>query len=138
MVWKTRGLSLLQVLFRSRGLVAFQSVEFRRRRRVRGHRRMMRCRCRHRGAATEVLYRPGGVGRRGREITVRREQRRVMLHRLEVTVSVGDLQLGRQLLLPLGPPVLEPRLNLHLGQVQRLGQFHSFAHAQVLVRLEPT
>lgn len=79
----------------------------------------------------------GSGGRcRCREVTVRCEQRCVMLYRLEVTVPVGDLQLGRQLLLPLGPPVLEPRLYLHLGQVQRFGQLHALAHAQIFVRLQ--
>ena len=62
-------------------------------------------------------------------------------HRSQVSIRVhpltlGDLQSTGQLLLPLGPPVLEPRLDLDLRQVESLGQLHPLVDAQVLVMLE--
>lgn len=57
---------------------------------------------------------------------------RIRVHSL----SLGDLQSGRQLFLPLGPSILEPGLDLDLGQIQSLGQFHALVHAQVFVVLE--
>lgn len=51
-------------------------------------------------------------------------------------LPLGDFQPRRQLLLPLGTAILEPGLDLDLGQVQALRKRHPFAHAQVLVVLE--
>lgn len=65
----------------------------------------------------------GGNGGRG-EVAGRKE-----------ALPVGHLEPRGQLLLPLGAPVLEPGLYLHLCQTQALGQLHAFAHAQILVDL---
>lgn len=129
-VTSTTRLTSMLFGFAGRVLFAFFVEQFQRR-----LVRSRRDRPRRRYGATEVLNSAAGACR-GREVTVRREQRRVMLYRLEVTVPVRDLQLGRQLFFPLGPPVLKPRLDLYLGQVQGLGQFHALAHAQIFVRLQ--
>jgi len=46
-----------------------------------------------------------------------------------------DFQPGRKLLLPLRAAILEPRLDLHLSEVQTLGQLHPLADAEILVDL---
>jgi hypothetical protein len=56
--------------------------------------------------------------------------------RREESLALRHLQPGGQLLLPLGPPVLEPRLDLYFGEIERFGQFHPLADAQVLVDFE--
>ena len=43
----------------------------------------------------------------------------------EEPLPLRQLQSGGHLLLPLGPPVLEPRLDLHLRQVQSLGELQA-------------
>lgn len=53
----------------------------------------------------------------------------------EETLPLGQPHAGGHLLLPLGPPVLEPRLDLRLRQVKRLRQLQALRHAQVLVHL---
>ena len=50
----------------------------------------------------------------------------------------GHFQTRSQLLLPFGATILKPGLYLYFGQVERFRQFHTFAHAQVLVHLETT
>lgn len=47
---------------------------------------------------------------------------------------VSRLQLGRQLALPLVPPVLEPDLDLRLGQPQRCRQSGPFRRAKVAAK----
>lgn len=56
--------------------------------------------------------------------------------RREESLALRHLQPGGQLLLPLGSPVLEPRLDLYFGEVERFGQLHPLADAQVLVDFE--
>jgi len=50
-------------------------------------------------------------------------------------LPLRDLQSGRELLLPLRAAILEPRLDLHLGEIQTLGQLHPLAHAKIFVNL---
>ena len=61
---------------------------------------------------------------------------RVVRDGREESLPLGQLQPGGHLLLPLCPPVLEPRLDLHLRQVQRLGELEAFRDGEVLVGLE--
>lgn len=54
----------------------------------------------------------------------------------EEALPLRHLEARRQLLLPLRPAVLEPGLDLDLGEVEGLGELHALADAQVLVDLE--
>ena len=59
-----------------------------------------------------------------------------MLSREDACLSLGQLQPGCHLLLPLCPPVLEPRLDLHLGQAKGFGELEAFRDREVFVGLE--
>ena len=51
-------------------------------------------------------------------------------------LSLRQFESGRHLLLPLGPAVLEPGLDLDLGQVQGLGELQPFGDREVFVSLK--
>ena len=74
--------------------------------------------------------------RRGRRRQEPHCGRRVVGDGREEPLPLRQLQSGGHLLLPLGPPVLEPRLDLHLRQVQSLGELKALWHGEVLVGLK--
>ena len=51
-------------------------------------------------------------------------------------MPLSQLQSGGHLLLPLCPPVLEPSLDLYLGQVQVLGKLETLRNRQVFICLK--
>ena len=52
------------------------------------------------------------------------------------SLSLGQLQSSRHLLLPLRAPVLEPGLYLNLGEVEDFGQFQTLRYRKIFVRLK--